>query len=255
MDRDPTARFAALVARPEALVPLDETLLVVASHADPTLDLTHQLARLDALAAEVREPTLDAVRSHLYDVVGFAGDQDTYYDARNSLLPEVLDRRRGIPITLAAVVMEVGRRVGISVEGVGMPGHFLVRDPHQPERLLDPFRGTWLDPAGCQALFARLAPADAAWDDAYLRSAAPTEILARVLANLTAAHRRSGDRVGLCWALDLRLRLPGATPRERRELGLLLGASGRFDEGADVLEASPADGDREAAARLRARLN
>lgn len=254
MDRDPADRFSALVARPGPSLPLDEALLLIAAGPDQPLDVTQELARLDALAADVAEPTLDGVRALLYDALGFAGDEDTYYDAANSRLPEVLDRRRGIPITLAALVMEVGRRVGAPAEGVGMPGHFLVRDPRRRARLLDPFSGTWLDVRGCQAIFARLAPGEP-WRDAYLRATPPVEILGRVLANLASAHRRAGDREGLCWALDLRLRLPGATEQERRELGLLLGASGRFDEGAAVLEASAVDADQTAAARLRARLN
>lgn len=254
MDRDPAARFSALVARPEPRLPLDEALLLIAARPGQPLDVDAQLGRLDVLAAGVVEPTLEGVRAHLYGTLGFAGDEDTYYDAANSRLPEVLDRRRGIPITLAVLVMEVGRRVGAPAEGVGMPGHFLVRDPRRRERLLDPFSGAWLDVHGCQDLFLRLAPGEP-WDDAYLRATPPIEILGRVLANLISAHRRAGDREGLCWALDLRLRLPGATEQERRELGLLLGASGRFDEGAEVLEASTAEADQAAAARLRARLN
>lgn len=254
MDRDPAARFSALVARPGSLAQLEEALLLIAAHLDPSVDVDGERARLDDLAGAVAEPSLDGVRALLYDELGFTGDDVTYYDARNSLLPEVLDRRRGIPITLAVLVMEVGRRVGAPAEGVGMPGHFLVRDPRDRKRLLDPFAGAWLDVAGCRAIFERLAP-DAKWDDAHLRATPPADILVRVLANLAGAHRRAGDRVGLCRTLDLRLRLPGAAAHERRELGLLLGASGRFDEGAEVLEASSAAADRAAAARLRARLN
>ena len=254
MERDAADRFAALVPDLGSSAHLDEVLLLVAAHLDPALDVEREVARLDDLAAGVAEPTFDSVRDHLYGDLGFAGDEVDYYDARNSLLPAVLDRRRGIPITLAVVVMEVGRRVGIAVEGVGMPGHFLARDPRRRERLLDPFTGSWLDVAGCRAIFDRLAPG-AAWDDAHLRAAPPRDIVLRVLANLAGAQRRAGDRDGLCRILDLRLRLPGASAGERRELGLLLGASGRFDEGADLLEAAGADPDREAAARLRARLN
>jgi hypothetical protein len=93
------------------------------------------------------------------------------------------------------------------------------------------------------------------WDDGFLVPVTAPAIVTRVLANLAGAYRRAGDRRSLCWVLRLRLELPGATPQERRELGVLLGASGRFDEGAVVLEASTHDRDLEAAARLRARLN
>jgi regulator of sirC expression with transglutaminase-like and TPR domain len=167
----------------------------------------------------------------------------------------VLDRRRGIPITLAVVAIEVGRRGGVELEGIGMPGHFLARPTGEPDRYLDPFSGRLLDAAGCRAIFEQLARRGEPWDDRYLAPATPIDIVTRVLANLAGAYRRAGDRVGLCGALGLRLHLPAATPTERRELGLLLGASGRFDEGAAVLEVSHEATDVAAAARLRARLN
>jgi len=252
---DPTACFAALAARRDQPLPLDETLLLIAAHARPDLDLAAERGRLDALAAALPHPTFDGLRTHLFEVLGFTGDQATYYDARNSLLPDVLDRRVGIPITLAVLAMEVGRRGGVELEGVGMPGHFLARSVAEPHRYLDAFDGgRELDESGCRALFERTTPG-LPWDDAHLRPSSSWAIVARVLANLAAAHRRAGDRHALCWTLQLRLELPDATERERRELGVLLGASGRFDEGAAVLEASTVDRDQEAAARLRARLN
>lgn len=251
----PTARFAALVARKDEALPLDEALLLIAAHADPGLDVAAEQARLDDLAAGVAEPTIEALRAHLYDDLGFTGDTETYYDARNSLLPDVLDRRLGIPLSLAVVTIEVGRRCGVAVEGIGMPGHYLVRPVGETERYLDAFHGgAWLDEGGCRERF-ESAAAGVPWDARYLRPDAPWSMVARTLNNLAGAYRRVGDRGGLCWVLELRLLLPGASTRERRELGLLLGASGRFAEGADVLEASAEERDHHAAARLRARLN
>lgn len=255
MADDPTARFAALASRQDQPLPLDEALLLIAVHATPGLDVAAEQARLDALADSVEHATVDGLRAHLFDELGFTGDQATYYDARNSLLPDVLDRCLGIPITLAVVAMEVGRRCGVELEGIGMPGHFLVRSVAEPHRYLDGYDGgRELDEAGCRALFERVA-SGMPWDDAYLQPSAPWAIVARVLANLAGAYRRAGDRRALCWTLQLRLELPNGSEQERRELGVLLGASGRFDEGAAVLEASLEDRDQEAAARLRARLN
>jgi regulator of sirC expression with transglutaminase-like and TPR domain len=252
---DPTAAFAALAARPDQPVPLDEALLLIAAHAHPGLDIAAERGRLDELAAQLPSTTFDGLRAHLFDELGFTGDQTTYYDARNSLLPDVLDRRLGIPITLVVLAMEVGRRGGIELEGIGMPGHFLARSVSEPHRYLDAFdHGRELDAAGCRALFERSTPT-IPWDDAHLLPSSSWAIVGRVLANLAAAHRRAGDRHALCWTLQLRLALPDATEQERRELGVQLGASGRFDEGAAVLEASLEDRDQEAAARLRARLN
>ncbi len=251
---DPTVRFAELVARRDRTLPLDEALLLIAAHADPAVDVAAEQARLDELAAGVAEPTIDGLHAHLFVVLGFSGDTSTYYDARNSLLPAVLDRRRGIPLSLAVVAMEVGRRCGVPLEGIGIPGHYLARPCGQRERYLDAFHGRWLSEDGCRTLFEESAQG-LAWNNRFLKADDPWSIVGRTLNNLAGAYRRAGDRRGLCWALELRLLLPDASVRDRRELGLLLGASGRFDAGAAVLEASDEDRDREAAARLRARLN
>jgi regulator of sirC expression with transglutaminase-like and TPR domain len=252
---DPTDRFTALVALGDAMA-LDEACLLVAAHARPDLHVDDELLRLDQLATGLT-PSADAegVARHLCDGLGFAGDRETYHDPRNSLLPDVLDRRLGIPISLAVLAMEVGRRAGVPVQGVGMPGHFLVRDARIDDRYVDVYDGgRVLDRAECRAVFARLHPR-AAWSDAFLAPVGPVAVVTRVLNNLANAYRRRGDRSDLAWTLALRMAFPGTTPRERRELAVLLGAIGRFAEGADVLEATGDPGDAVAAQRLRARLN
>jgi regulator of sirC expression with transglutaminase-like and TPR domain len=252
---DPTARFAALVARADQALPLDEAVILVAAHALPGVEVEVERARLDEIARGVPEPTVEGLRTHLVDDLGFTGDRTHYHDARNSLLPEVLDRRAGIPLTLAVVAMEVGRRCGVPLVGIGMPGHFLVRPAGDEARFLDLFDGgTELDRVACRAVFERLHEG-VPWDDGFLDPVGPTAIVSRMLANLANAYRRTGDRAALAWAIDLRLRLPGATERDRRELAVLLGAAGRYDAAADVLEATGQERDQHSAARLRARLN
>lgn len=255
MPDDPTSRFAELVARSGHDLPLDEACLLVAAHAMPALDVTAELARLDELAAGVAEPTVAALRAHLVEALGFAGDRLDYHDPRNSLLPQVLDRRRGIPLSLAVVAIEVGRRCGVRVHGIGMPGHFLVRAGDDPARFLDLFDGgTELDRTGCRAIFDRLHPGNP-WLDQYLDPVGSVAIVARMLGNLAGAYRRSGDRSALIWALELRRLLPEASDRERRELAVLFGAVGRFRDAAGLLEASGDSRDARAALRMRARLN
>jgi len=253
--RHPTDRLAALLAGTEAMA-LDEAMALIAVHADPRVDVDRELARLDELAAGVEDDTPEGVRSHLYDEVGFHGDRDDYYSPGNSLLSSVLDRRAGIPISLAVVAIEVGRRVGVELEGIGMPGHFLLRQAGDPTRFLDPFDGRrWLHAGECQALF-QSSLSGMPWDDRYLDLVStPQATLARVLNNLAGAYRRSGERTDLVWVLGLQLLVPGDHRRTRRELGVLLGSLGRYDEGAEVLEASSDPGDRRSAMMLRAQLN
>jgi regulator of sirC expression with transglutaminase-like and TPR domain len=251
---DPTDRFTALVSQRDGFA-LDEACLLVAAHAHDGLDVEAELERLDLLAAGFDGDDLPSLARHLCEDLGFTGDRDTYHDPRNSLLPDVLDRRTGIPISLAIIAIEVGRRRGIPVQGVGMPGHFLVRDARDDSRYVDLYAGgTTLDRDGCRAVFSVLHPR-AAWSEGYLAPVGPTAVVTRVLNNLANAYRRSGERSSLAWTLALRLALPGTSGRERRELAVLLGAIGRFAEGADVLEATGDDADRVSAQRLRARLN
>ena len=126
--RDVTDRFAELVRGPESECRLDLGAMLIAAHARRDLDVDEQLTRLDKLAASCGEPTLDGLTRHLFQEEELQGDIEEYSHPRNSLLDSVLDRRRGIPITLSVVVLEVGRRLGVPLEGIGMPGHFLVRD-------------------------------------------------------------------------------------------------------------------------------
>jgi regulator of sirC expression with transglutaminase-like and TPR domain len=258
-------RFASLVARPDAQIPLDETALVIAAHARDDLDVDDELAAIDQVAAQVRDPTLTGVLRLLFRDLGFAGDADNYYDPRNSFLDQVVRRRRGIPITLSILTMEVGRRHSVPLAGVGMPGHFLVRDKVDPSVFVDAFdAGRLLDVAGCARLFRRVHGVTARLDPSFLEPVARSLIVARVLGNLRSIYAQHGDRASLEWVLRLRSLLPGAGAPELAELaevqaslGELLAAADTHDRTADALDAAGADATpaRAAAARLRARLN
>ncbi len=133
-------RFAAVAARDDDDIDLAEAALLIAAEEYPDLDIAGYLRRLDALAGAEelsRVADSDPIRQveQLIDFLcvteGFSGNQERFNDPRNSFLNEVLDRRSGIPITLALVYMEVGRRIGLRMEGVGFPGHFERRKTHQ----------------------------------------------------------------------------------------------------------------------------
>ena len=220
---DPTERFIELVNGPEPALPLDECGLLIAAHAKPGLDIAEQLGRFDALAADVREPTLDGLRRLLFRDLGFAGNEEDYFDPRNSYLDDVLERRTGIPISLAVVMMEVGRRVAVPLSGVSMPGHFLVRDKVDPEVFIDPFaRGIVLDRRGCQLRFHGVHGVTAAFDPAFLEPVGRRAIVDRMLANLEGIAGSTGDRTMLGWVLSLRAAMPDAPEDVRRRLAAAL---------------------------------
>lgn len=255
-------RFAAVVGGDEAAVPLDEAALLIAASCKGGVDVGRAVRALDDLAGDVPAPTLDGVRRLLFRDLGYAGNSDSYYEPANSYLDDVISRRVGIPITLAVLMMEVGRRIGVPLAGVSMPGHFLVRDTVDPEVFVDPFgRGRILDRHGCEARFHAVHGPGAVFDDAFLEPAGTRAIITRLLANLETVATRRGDRHHLHVVLSLRVALPDAGIAEQRRLAAALATTGRWVEAAEQLEAfaerSPEDAvaANAAAERMRARLN
>ena len=197
-------RFAQIISGPEDDIHLTEAALLVASHRYPNLDIQHYLDRIDAMADGLR-PRVDdgssppqrivTLNQYLFQELGFAPNADDYYDPRNSLLSEVLDRRVGIPITLSILYMDMGQRIGLPLQGVCFPGHFLVKCK-LPEGtvVLDPYSsGTSLGLADLQRRLreARGGEVSRAIIAGLLVGANKKEILLRVLRNLKAIYLRS----------------------------------------------------------------
>ncbi|HEV7886428.1 MAG TPA: transglutaminase-like domain-containing protein [Acidimicrobiales bacterium] len=257
---DATGRFLSLVQADD--VPVDEGAMLIAAHAHPGLDVAGEVKRLDELAADCPHD-LDGLRSFLFGAGGFRGNDDAYGDPRNSYLNEVLDRRIGIPITLSVVAMEVGRRVGVPLVGIGLPGHFLVRHEAVPPLLLDPFNGGQsLSLEECHELVRRAYGESVPFQPSLLAPVDNRMILARMLNNLRSSFQASGDSAGSAWVLRLRAGIPGTLPRELGELATAQAALGRYEEAATTLErlADQLSGEEEGKARahaqlLRSRLN
>src|SRR3954454_5775176 len=256
-----TERFRALVARDEEHIPLDEAAMLIAAHAYPDLDVDAELLAIDELASGCPDDDLDDLVDYLFGECGFSGDRETYHDPRNSFLNDVVRRRRGIPITLAVTAMEVGRRVGVPLLGVGMPGHFLLR---YGAVFLDPFDGgRRLTPDDCSELLRGIARPAAELDPRQLDAVGPRAVLARMLANLRSSYVGLGDTEGLAWVSRLRATIPGVGPDELLQLSRILVNLGRFTEAAEALDdladQRPDEDDArrlQALARLlRARLN
>jgi regulator of sirC expression with transglutaminase-like and TPR domain len=253
---DHLPRWRELLDGPESAIPLDEAALIIAGSADPTVDVPAQLERLDGLASQIDRPDTSGVCQFVFETLGLQGDRQTYEDPQNSYLHRLLDRRLGIPISLSVLLMEIARRRGVVLHGVGMPGHFLVRDPSEPELLIDAFAGgSRLDHAACAQLLQSVIGDEFEFHPGMLAPVGPLAILARMLANLSASFERRGDKDGLLWVVRLRIALPGVPLAGRVELATTVTRLGRVDEASARLEQLAADPrtSAEAAQLLRAR--
>ncbi|HEX4489630.1 MAG TPA: transglutaminase-like domain-containing protein [Acidimicrobiia bacterium] len=259
---DVTGRFASLVGDAKQEPPLDRAALLIAAHVHANLDLDQWLGRLDTLAAACDAADFDSVRRLLFAVEGFRGNVERYDDPANSFLDDVLERRLGIPISLAVVMLEVARRLDVPAVGVGMPGHFLVGDPESPGRFCDVFAGgAILDDDECAAIFRRAVGANHAFEPSMLAPVRPRQILARMLANLERSPL-AADPVHATWMATLHLSIAGLPAPERVVVARRLGQLGNITNAADALDqlADEIPGDvaprlRGEARSLRARLN
>ncbi len=218
----------------EALAPV---ALAIAGVEYPTLDAAPYLQRLermgeaaagrlqrhDSAPAAARVATLNA---YLYEELGFSGNRDHYDDPRNSFLNEVLDRRLGIPISLAVVYLEIGRRAGLRLEGVNFPGHFLVRAPagagDMEDLIVDPFHaGALLSEVDCRHLLRQHLGEEAAFDHGLLATATRQHIVVRMLVNLKRLYVRMRSFPQARAISDLLLAVDPSALAELRDRGLL----------------------------------
>jgi len=165
------------------------------------LNMSGYLKRIDALAertsaqllsnaAERPMEAIESINYQLFEIEGFRGNQEDYYDPRNSFLNDVIDRKTGIPITLSVLYMEVGRRIGLKMEGVGMPGHFIVKCRQDgAEIFVDPFgRGEILLEEGCRRKLTQLHGKDFQFNSSCLDAVNHRQILTRMLHNLKGIY-------------------------------------------------------------------
>jgi regulator of sirC expression with transglutaminase-like and TPR domain len=205
---DPRDRLVALLTEQGDATPLDDATLLVAACAEADVDVDAAKGMLDDLAASCPGYTLDHLVPHLFGPGRFRANTADYYDPKNSFLNHVLARQLGIPITLSVVALEVGRRLGVPMAGIGMPGHFLLQDKVDRDVFIDPFGGRLLDLEDCRGLFAAVAGPDSPWSDDYLRPVGNVSIIARVLNNLRAIYEGRRDVENLRWVMALRASLP-----------------------------------------------
>lgn len=192
-----------LVRDPAADVDLAEVALLLAREEYADLDVEATLGELDAMAYDVRSrlrgplaARVLALSRYLFHELGFRGNQHNYYDPRNSYFNQVLDRRIGIPISLSLVAVSVGVRAGLTVQGVGLPGHFIAKAvaAEEEEVLFDPFHGgrllTW---SQCQALVEEVTGTRFHPTAESFEAAPAHAIVVRMLSNLKGIYLKRGD--------------------------------------------------------------
>jgi regulator of sirC expression with transglutaminase-like and TPR domain len=230
-------RWKEIAAGPEADIDLVEAALLIAAHEYPELDVPAYQARMDRIAATLKArlrrdiapvESIVALNRYLFEELGFRGNAREYYDPRNSFLNEVLDRKLGIPITLAIVYIEVGRHIGLALHGVSFPGHFLVKCPARDGMIvLDPYAGgASLSLEDLQQRLRALRggaapPADLA--QRMLAAAGKKDILARMLRNLKGIYLQRRDFSRALAAADRVITLePRAADEYRDRAGIYM---------------------------------
>lgn len=235
MNSEISDRFRALAGRPESLSGLAEGALVLASEARSDVDIDAALRRVDELVARGRSQVeaapspvraVAALNHWLFEVEGFRGNQEQYDDPRNSFLDQVLVRRRGLPITLSILYVEIARQLGLEAYGIGFPGHFLAKvvglGDTSPELIVDPFFGRVLSLEDCMDRLRAAAGEPVPFDPHWVQPATAREIWVRMLNNLKLLYLRQGDGLSALGCFDRILILDPSALHELRDRGLLL---------------------------------
>lgn len=235
----PLEYFTMLVAEVpgQSTFPLTEAAIAVAQDMYPRLDLVEVQSRIDRMGVTLRKrlpadatplTRLRALNRYFFRDLGFAGNRNDYYDPDNSHLNCVIDRRLGIPITLAVLYMEIGQQIGLALRGVSFPGHFLVKlSVRSGDIFIDPYNGQSLSRTDLEQRLAQFfdesslsAPGELDLM-AALQEAPPRDILLRLLRNLKGAYHDLRDYPRV---LAVQQRLVALRPHiaeERRDRGLI----------------------------------
>ena len=240
------ASFTELVQTGGDGFALDRAALLIAAEEYHELSIESYLSKLDGLAERVASrlhgdagphETLTRMRTVLVEEEGFSGNTEEYNDPRNSFLNDVLDRRLGIPIALSTVYMEVGRRIGFCLQGIGFPGHFLIKHCTPSEEIVvDPFHtGRIMADADLQSQLDTNFGGRIRHEPKLLATITSREFLFRMLSNLKSIYVRARDTERALAAVERMLVLAPENSREHRDRGVLLAQLDRPLEALSVL--------------------
>ena len=242
---DPIRHFQGLAELPDDHINLAEAALAIAATEYYELDPEPWIEALDRLAARVQAgpersalTNIAALNKVLFEEENFSGNSEEYDDPRNSFLNDVLEHKKGIPITLSLVYTEVAQRKGLPLVGVGFPGHFLVKHPGPPsEIVIDPYhRGTVLSHADCAALLEENFGPEAELKSEYFAAATRKQILSRMLNNLKGSYYRRNNYPKVLIMIELALATGLDVVNNVRDRGMVYFAMRRYSEAVGELK-------------------
>jgi regulator of sirC expression with transglutaminase-like and TPR domain len=248
MKKDEARReFAEMASGPDDHIELDRGALLIAAEEYPSLSPEVYLARLDELARQTSSrfssgddaaTQILKTRDYLFSELGFSGNTQDYFDARNSFLNDVIDRREGIPITLSVVFIEIAKRLDLPLLGVGLPGHFIVRfNGPQGVLFLDPFRaGREITETDCREMVSGMYGGAVAFHPSFLRAVNQRQILSRMLQNLKGIYSNSREYAKLFDVAERAILLRPGDATHCRDRGLAAIGLGKLADALADLE-------------------
>ncbi|MBW4421317.1 MAG: transglutaminase-like domain-containing protein [Myxacorys californica WJT36-NPBG1] len=240
-------QFFQEVRQPDEQINLEKAALYIAQETRPDLDVDAYLTKLDAIAKAIQPHlpqesyplrVVQLINHHLYEDLGFVGNETDYYDPRNSFLNDVIDRRTGIPITLSLLYLAIAKRLAFPMVGIGMPGHFLIRpDVEEMELFVDAFHGgEILFLQDCQNRLNQMYGQPVEMQPQFFESVTNRQFLARMLTNLKHIYLSRGEISACLSAIERILILFPDAPLELRDRGVIYFRTDRWIEARQDLE-------------------
>lgn len=242
----PRQQFYQEINQPDDQIDLAKAALYIAQEHQEDFNLDEYIHTLDAMASEIlarlREPryplqVIKTINHYIYEDLGFQGNRTQYYDPKNSFLNQVMDRRRGIPITLSLVYLEIAKRIGFPMVGIGMPGHFIIKPEFDQGGIyVDAFEGgEILFPQDCEARLSQVYGQPVKLQPEFLNPIDNRRFLGRMLQNLKVIYMNTGELEEALKVVERILLLYPDAIVERRDRGLLYYQMQRWTEASQDL--------------------